>query len=138
MIKNHKTIGTLFFQIALGILFIVSGIWTLQGGSGDEIAVAVKSVFSSDVSKIVYIVFGVIEIIAGIFLLIRLFIPLNTNLDSVLMIIIMICWIIAIIMIDFMGNNSIFNNLNSGFLSFMNKFAYHLLVLGSLIKITSV
>lgn len=138
MIKNHKTIGTLFLQIALGILFIVSGIWTLQGGSGDEIAVAVKSVFSSDVSKIVCIVFGVIEIIAGIFLLIRLFIPLNTNLDSVLMIIIMICWIIAIIMIDFMGNNSIFNNLNSGFLSFMNKFAYHLLVLGSLIKITSV
>lgn len=138
MIKNHRTIGTLFLQIALGILFIVSGIWTLQGGSGDEIAVAVKSVFSSDVSKVVCIIFGVIEIIAGIFLLIRLFIPLNTNLDSVLMIIIMICWIIAIIMIDFMGNNSIFNNLNSGFLSFMNKFAYHLLVLGSLIKITSV
>lgn len=138
MINNRKTIGTWVLQIALGILFVVSGIWTLQGGSGDEIAVAIKSIFSSDVSKIACVIFGIIEIIAGIFLLLRLFITLNTNLDSVLMIIIMICWIIAIALIDFMGNDSVFKNFNSGFLPFMNRFARHLLIWGSLIKITTI
>lgn len=133
--ENNKTIGTWILQTALGILFIVSGIWTLQGGSGDEIAIAIKSIFSSDVSKIVCIIFGIIEIIAGFFLLLRLFLSLNTNLDAVLMIIIMICWIAAIVMIDFLGNDSIFNNLNNGFLSFMNRFARHLLILGAIIKV---
>ncbi len=133
--ENKKTIGTWILQIALGILFIVSGIWTLQGGSGDEIAIAIKSIFSSDVSKIVCIIFGIIEIIAGFFLLLRLFLSLNTNLDAVLMIIIMICWIAAIVMIDFLGNDNIFNNLNNGFLSFMKRFARHLLILGAIIKV---
>ena len=36
--KTQKSIGTLILQIALGLLFIVAGIWTLQGGKGDEMA----------------------------------------------------------------------------------------------------
>lgn len=135
MEKRHRTLGTLILQIALGLLFIVSGIWTLQNGKGDEITIAIRSIFSGDVAKIICIVFGIIEIVAGVFLLLRLFVYLNTNLDSLLMIIIMICWIIAIIMIDFLGNDSLFNNFDSGFLSFINRFARHLLILGAVIKV---
>lgn len=133
--EQKRTVGTIILQFALSLLFIVSGIWTLQGGKGDEIAAAIYSIFNGDVAHVCCIVFGIIEIIAGVFLLLRLFVVLNTNLDSLLMIIIMICWIVAIIMIDFVGNNSLFNNLNSGFLSFINRFSRHLLVLGAIIKV---
>ena len=30
MKENNRTVGTLFLQIALGLLFVVSGIWTVQ------------------------------------------------------------------------------------------------------------
>ncbi len=135
MEKNDKTIGTWVLQIALGLLFIVGGIWTLQGSRSDEIAAAVYSIFDNDVANVVCIVYGIIEIVAGVFLLLRLFVYLNTNLDSLLMIIIMICWIVAIVVIDFLGNNSLFHNFDKGFLSFLNKFAKHLLILGAIIKV---
>lgn len=135
MEKNDKTVGTIILQIALGLLFIVSGIWILQGARGDEIATAIYSIFDNDVAKVLCIVFGIIEIIAGTFLLLRLFVYLNTNLDALLMVIIMICWIVAIIVIDFVGSNSLFNNFDRGFLPFLNRFAKHLLVLGAIIKV---
>lgn len=132
---NNRTIGTWILQIALSFLFIVGGIWVLQGYRNDEISSAIYSILNGDVAKISCIAFGIIEIIAGAFLFIRLFVVLNTNLDSILMIIIMICWIVAIVMIDFLGNDSLFNNLNKGFLSFLNRFARHLLILGAIIKV---
>ncbi len=135
MENKHRTVGTLILQIALGLLFIVSGIWTLQNGKGDEIAAAIRSIFNGDVAKVICIVFGIIEIVAGVFLLLRLFVFLNTNLDTLLMIIIMICWIVAIIMIDFIGKDGLLNNLNEGFLGFLNRFARHLLILGAVIKV---
>lgn len=135
METKNRSAGTLILQIALGLLFIVSGIWTLQGGKGDEIVSAFYSIFSKDIAHICCIVFGIIELVAGFFLLLRLFVTMNTNLDTVLVYIIMICWIAAIIIIDFVGKNGIINNLDSNFLSFLNRFARHLLILGSIIKV---
>mgnify|MGYP004450656259 FL=1 len=135
MENKKRTVGTLVLQIALGLLFIVSGIWTLQNGKGDEIASAIHSVFNKDLAQILCIVFGIIEIVAGVFLLLRLFVFLNTSLDTLLMIIIMICWLAAIIMIDFVGNDGLLKNLDSGFLGWLNRFAKHLLILGAVIKV---
>lgn len=135
METKNRTIGTLILQIALGLLFIVSGIWTLQGSRSDEISSAIYSIFNGDISKVLCIIFGIIEIIAGVFLLLRLFVFLNTGLDKLFLIIIMICWIVAIIMIDFIGDKGLFQNLNNGFLAFLNRFARHLLVLGAIIKV---
>lgn len=135
METKNRSAGTLILQIALGLLFIVSGIWTLQGGKGDEIVSAFYSIFSKDIAHICCIVFGIIELVVGFFLLLRLFVTMNTNLDTVLVYIIMICWIAAIIIIDFVGKNGIINNLDSNFLSFLNRFARHLLILGSIIKV---
>lgn len=135
METKNRSAGTIILQIALGLLFIVSGIWTLQGGKGDEIVSAFYSIFSRDIAHICCVVFGIIELVAGFFLLLRLFVTMNTNLDTVLVYIIMICWIAAIVIIDFIGKNGIVNNLNDNFLSFINRFARHLLILGSIIKI---
>lgn len=135
--ENKRTIGTLFLQIALGILFIVSGIWTVQGSNGDDVAFAIKSIFNSDISSIICIVFGVIEIVAGFFLLLRLFVSVADGLDTILMIIILVAWIVMIILIDFAGKNGLFNNLDSvnHFCGFLKRFAMHLLVLGAVIKV---
>ena len=136
MVKNGKSFGSLILQIALGLLFLVSGIWTIQSGNGSEIVSAIRSVFDGDLEKILVIVFAVIEIITGIFLILRLFLVLGTNLDKLLMIIIMICWIICIVMTDFIGSNGILNYLNSNFLNFLYRFASHLLILGAIIKVS--
>lgn len=135
MEKNSRTVGTFILQIALALLFIISGIWILQGGKGDEISKAIYSIFSNDVSKVLCIIFGVIEIIAGVFLVLRLFVSLNTGLDTILMVVIMICWIVAIVMIDFLGSNGLLKNLDKNFLAHLAPLANHLLVLGAIIKV---
>jgi len=138
MQKASKTIGTIFIQIALGLLFIVGGIWTLQGARGDEIASALYYIFSRDLAQFLCIGYGIIEIIAGIFLILRLFVNINTKFDSILMIIIMILWLVAIVCIDFLGSDSLFNNMNKDFLPFLNRFARHLLILGAIINVKNV
>ncbi len=135
METKRRTLGTTVLQLALGLLFIVSGIWTLQSGNGDEVAGAIRSIFSGDAAKILCIVFGIIEILAGAFLLLRLFVPLATNIDTLLLLIIMICWIACIVLVDFMGSKGILKSLDGDFLAYLNRLARHLLILGALIKV---
>ena len=136
MKTERKSISSLILQIALGLMFLVSGIWSLQRGNGDEIAIAIRSIFDGDIENVVVIAFAIIEIITGVFLLLRIFVFLGTNLDKVFMLIILICWIACIVMTDFIGPNGIMNYLNSNFLSFVNRFANHLLILGAIIKVS--
>ena len=88
--NTRKSIGTLVLQIALGLLFIVGGIWTIQGARGDELAAAFYSIFDNDIAKVISIVFAIIEMVAGVFLILRLFLNINTKLDTLLLLIIMI------------------------------------------------
>lgn len=135
MDKNQRSVSSILMQIALGCLFIVSGIWILQGGRGDEAAIAIRSIFDGNVENIVCIIFAVIELVAGVFLIMRLFVPLATSLDTLLMFIIMVTWIVAIVLIDFLGNGGILNGGAKNFLNWLYHFAYHLLVLGAIIRV---
>lgn len=132
---KERNFGTLFLQIALGIMFIVSGIWIFMGSGNDEIVKAIENIFDGKVANIICYTFAVIELIAGVFLFIRIFVNLNTKFDSVLMIIIMICWIAAIIVLDILGSDGIIRNLDRGFLKALYNLSTHLLVLGAIIKI---
>ncbi len=134
METKRRTLGTIILQIALGLLFIVGGIWSLQTGKGDEIAKAIRDLFNGDTAKIICIIFAVIELVAGVFLLLRLFVPIATNLDNVLMLIIMICWIVCIVLTDFMGSKGLFNNFDN-ILTVLNQFARHLVILGAIITV---
>lgn len=136
--NTNKSIGTLVLQIALGLLFIVGGIWTIQGGRGDELATAFYSIFDNDIAKVISIVFAIIEMVAGVFLILRLFLNINTKLDTLLLLIIMIVWIVAIILMDFLGSDGIAKNLDSGFLGWVNRFARHLLVFGAVLKVKDI
>jgi hypothetical protein len=78
-------------------MLAVAGIWALQGG-GDAAVGAIKEIFSGDLSRILCIVFGVIELLAGVLLIVELFAGDKFGkFDNVLMFIIMIVWIIAIL-----------------------------------------
>ena len=135
MVRASRSFGNILLQIALGLLFIVSGIWILMGTGNDEIVIAINSILRGDAARITRYVFAVIELIVGVFLILRIFININTRLDSVLMVVIMICWIIAIILIDFLGSNGLLHCLNSRFLGFLYRLASHLLILGAIINV---
>ena len=63
-----KSIGRLILQLALGCMLIVGGIWALQGG-GDFGALAIKSWLGKNFG----VIFGVIELVAGVLLVIECF-----------------------------------------------------------------
>ncbi|MBO4630205.1 MAG: hypothetical protein J5687_09680 [Treponema sp.] len=129
---NNFSIGRLLLQIAIGAMLTVAGIWALQGG-GDEGIAAIKYLIGArDVERILCIVFGIIELIAGVFLILELFIGDKIGaLGKILTLIIIIVWIIAIVLIDFLGNHGLFKQNN--FLNWLYNFAYHLIVLGALL-----
>lgn len=129
---NNFSIGRLLLQIAVGAMLTVAGIWALQGG-GDEGIAAIKYLIGArDFERILCIAFGIIELIAGVFLILALFIGDKIGaLGKVLTLIIIIVWIIAIVLIDFLGNHGLFKQNN--FLNWLYNFAYHLIVLGALL-----
>ena len=132
---SNFSLGRLLLQIAIGAMLTVAGIWALQGG-GDEGVAAIRYLIGArDLENILCIVFGIIELIAGIFLILELFIGDKFgSLGKILMIIIMIVWIIAIVLIDFLGGGSLLNHGSHwNFLSWLYNFAYHLIVLGAII-----
>ena len=129
---NNFSVGKLLLQIAVGAMLTVAGIWALQGG-GDEGIAAIKYLIGArDFERILCIVFGIIELIAGVFLILELFIGDKIgSLGKILTLIIIIVWIIAIVLIDFLGNHGLFKQNN--FLNWLYNFAYHLIVLGALL-----
>lgn len=133
--KEKRSFGTILLQIALGIMFLVGGIFTLSSGTGDQIAVAIRTIFTEEIANVVCIILAVIEIILGVFLILRLFINLGTKLDSVLMLIVLICWIVVIVLADFLSSSGLFQSLNKNLLRWLYQFASHLIILGAIIKV---
>ena len=136
MVKaSNFSLGRLLLQIAVGAMLTVAGIWALQGG-GDAGIAAIRSIIEArNIESILCIVFGIIELIAGVFLILSVFIGDKFgSLGKILMIIIMIVWIVAIVLIDFLGSGSLLKHGSHwNFLSWLYGFAYHLIVLGAII-----
>ncbi|MCR4627342.1 MAG: hypothetical protein K5640_06805 [Treponema sp.] len=132
--KKDLSLGALLLQIALAAFFIVSGIVTLQGGKGDECVIAIRTVFknSKDLANLLCMVMGVIEVLCGALLALKLFVPIGANVNSILMLIIMIVWIVAIVLIDVLGKGGLVNGFGGNFISFLKTLSQHLLVLGAI------
>lgn len=127
--NSNFSFTRLLLQVALGLTLGVSGIYALQGG-GDEAARAIKSIFSSDVSSVLVIIFGVMELLAGVFLLLSIFIKnISGTLGTVLMLIITIVWLVAIILCDFLAHNL----LAPDFLHWALRLGTHTTMLGALL-----
>lgn len=130
--KTVSTPGLIIIRIALGFFFLVSGISTLQGGTGDEATAAIRHLVNGDLSHILCVVFGLVELLAGILLLLKFFLDTSSLLDTVLMVIITVVWIIAIILIDILGHGGLMNGFGGNLLSYLKIVSGHLLVLGSI------
>lgn len=127
--KSSISLGKIILQIALGLLLAIGGIYALQDKSS-ELSRAITETFKGDVGNIVRIVFAVLELLAGVFLILELFIgDVFGKIDNLLMIIIMVVWVCGIVLLDFLNGNL----LKPDFLPWLHKFAGHLLVLGAMV-----
>ena len=123
----------LVLNLAVGAMLAVGGIWALQGG-GDFGCKAIKSIFNGDIAKILAIVFGVVELLSGIFIILQLFIGDRMGtFGSILKLIVVIVWVVAIDLADFLGNGGLLNGGANNFLSWLYAFAMHLIVLCALL-----
>lgn len=119
---KSKSIGRLVLQLALGCMLIVGGIWALQG-AGDFGAAALKDLLGKPFG----VIFGVIELIAGVLLILECFTKdIFGKFDNILGLIIMIVWAIAIVLGDIIHGDF------SPFLPWLYNFAGHIIILGAL------
>lgn len=134
MSKNSDLrILSIIANVSVSLMLAVGGIWALQGG-GDFGCRAIKSIFSGDLAKILVLVFGGIELLSGIFILLQLFIGDRIGTFSkILKLIVVIVWIAAIVVSDFFGNKGLFNGGVSNFLSWLHTLATHLIILVALL-----
>lgn len=131
--KSDVGLFWLVLNIAVGAMLAVGGIWALQGG-GDFGCAAIKSIFSGDVAKILAIAFGVIELLSGIFIILQLFIGDRMGtFGSILKLIVVVVWAVAIVLADFLGNGGLLNGGANNFLGWLYEFALHLIVLCALL-----
>lgn len=131
--KSTLSIGRLILQLALGIMLAVAGIVALQGGkaaSANDAIQALKSIFDGDAEKIIVTIFAVIELLAGILLIVELFLGDRFGkVDNILGLVIIVVWAIAIVLMDFLGDNF----LKPDVLPWLYQLSGHAIVLGALI-----
>ena len=133
--KSGWTAALLILQIAVGAMLAVGGIWALQGG-GDFAARAIKGLVSGNAGNILVIVFGVIELLVGVFMILKIVIGDRFgSFGTVLALIAIIVWIIAIVLSDLLGANGILNGGAKNFLEWLYTFAQHLIILGAILAV---
>lgn len=132
MAKNSGlSIGRIIVQLALGVMLAVAGIWALAGKGGDDAVNALRHLFNGDARDIIVLVFAVIELLAGILLIVKFFAGESFGkFSNILGIIIIVVWVIAIVLMDFLNGN-----LEIAKLSWWYELAGHCVILGSLIYI---
>ena len=133
--KSGWTAALLILQIAVGAMLAVGGIWALQGG-GDFAARAIKGLVSGNAGNILVIVFGVIELLVGVFMILKIVIGDRFgSFGTVLALIAIVVWIVAIVLSDILGASGILNGGAKNFLEWLYTFAQHLIILGAILAV---
>ena len=131
--KSEIRLFWLVLNLAVGALLAVGGIWALQGG-GDFGCKAIRSIFSGNLARGLGIAFGVIELLSGIFISLQLFIGDRMGaFGTLLKLIVVIVWAVAIVLADFFGAGGLLNGGMKDFLRWLYEFALHLIVLCALL-----
>lgn len=143
-----KSLGATILQVALSLFLIISGIITVQldGGivsqikssfGGNELASAIYSLFGrGNISGVLIIIMGILELAGGIFLLINTFAPIF-GAAKLIMLIITIMWLVVIVLVDILGEGGLLKGAfgsSTKFLSFLKSLSGHLMILGALFQ----
>ncbi|MBQ1948752.1 MAG: hypothetical protein II367_01175 [Treponema sp.] len=142
------SLGKLILQLAIGAMLVVAGVWVLTNtkSGGDEAVKAIRKIFDDkEVGKMIGLLFGVIELIAGAFLVLEPFVGILHNYTSVAILAVIVIWVIAIVLIDFYGTGSgglFMPSISIGdiektedFLKWLYQFAGHAGIVGALVSL---
>jgi hypothetical protein len=133
MAKTAKlSIGMVLLNFAVAIYLFATGIIDLTGSrlSGGEIRQGVNAIFSGDFANIIVIILAILAIVAGLFVLLKVFGVAIPNIDLIL-VILAIAWLVIIILFDFI--HSLFK---PDFLPWLRTFGAHLMGLGGILLAT--
>lgn len=147
MAVSQFSLSKLVLKIALAAFLIVTGIMTLQldsgflgklqaGFSGNELANAVHGFLKGDAATLVIVALGILELLAGVFLIAGFFVD-TKGFNGLVLLIIMALWIVVIVLVDIVGKGGLLDGAfksTGTFLSFLKVLSAHLLVLGAILS----
>jgi len=130
MSKTSGSGGSIFLlQLSVGILFLVIGILGLSGEtSGFGAMINNMNRFLGVQGKIIPTIISILQLAAGLFLLLDLFNLVRLGATKTLVLIILILWIVNMVFAHILGN-SLFD---PSFLAWLGALAPNLVVLASL------
>lgn len=128
--KGMTSFWKTVLQIALAVLLILGGLSVFTNAKDDALVKAVGSFFNGDLKNYVVWVLAVVEIVAGVLLVLDFFhIKALDKLDDIFLLIIMICWIVAFVVF---GDILPFVNGNLKFIPFLLSLAKNAVVVAAM------
>ncbi len=134
-----RRISFIILQIALAFFLIVAGVLGLMRSNAGELGQVVgllDGLFKSPtITTAIIITLAVVELIAGVFLIVEFFSG-DIQLANIILIVFMILWIVNIVLIDVLGaaDGSHFKNVTS-VLNYLYQLSRHLMILGAIIVV---
>ena len=160
MAKSNKSIGSIIITLALAIMLIVMGTQAFTsagngksgfGGrltsgvnalvNGDEVTLAVHNLLNDNKNHglvvTVVIIVGILEVAAGLLVLLNFFLPIGMGkTKKLLMWIVFGIWCVVLVLVDVLGSNGItgdaFKN-GTHTLAWLKSLSVHLLILGAIL-----
>jgi len=132
----NKTFGYVLLNFAVAVYLIATGILGISGRKffpDGEIRKAVTSLFKGDVAEMLIIIFAVVAIAAGAFVLLKFF-GINIPITELLLVILAIVWFTFIIMMDVV--HPINNHKNFNFIEWLRGLGSHLMAMGGILAAT--
>ena len=125
---NKSSVSVTFLQLALALMFIALGISgvTHYNSGGAEFLRGLNKAFGRS-NDIIPIIISIVELVAGILLLINVFGLIHGKLASILLLVIIIYWGFTIIMNYFVNNL-----LEPDFIKWLGNMSPQLVILASL------
>ena len=126
---TKNAIASLILTLAVGCMLAVSEIYALQGKAAGDLAIkGLKSIFDGSAESIIITVFGVIELLAGIFIILKCFIGDRMgSFGNIISLIVVIVWVVVIVLADIVAGIG-----KPNFLSWLLQFSKDLIIFGAI------
>lgn len=127
--KDYNAFAAIILTLAVGCMLAVSGIYALQNKAAGDLAVrGLKSIFDGNAEDIIVLVFGAIELLAGVFIVLKCFIGDRMGaFGNIISLIVVIVWVVVIVLAD------IINGIGKpDFLAWLLQFSKDLIIFGAI------